>query len=45
MISQLVKGGKYIFGYSKIRRDNSIKILGEAIKEHEFPSLENLIIL
>lgn len=42
---QLVKGGKYIFGWSKIGPNGVIKIPEEASSEYKIENNENLIIL
>ena len=41
---QLVKGGKYIFGWSKIRPNGKIKIPEEASIEYKIAINENLIL-
>jgi hypothetical protein len=42
---QLVKGGKYIFGWSKVRRDGRINIPPEAFHEYAFYDGENVIVI
>ena len=41
---QLVKGGKYIFGWSTMRKDGKIKIPDEAFAEYDFER-DNKVIL
>ena len=42
---QLVKGGKYIFGWSKVRRDGRINIPPEAFDEYAFHEGENVVVI
>jgi len=42
---QLVKGGKYVFGWSKVRSDGKIIIPLEAFQEYGFESGENVILM
>ena len=42
---QLVKGGKYVFGWSKIQPDGSIQIPEEAVWEYNYSSGEKVIIM
>ena len=42
---QLVKGGKYVFGWSQIGKDGRIKIPDEAFKEYELDRDDKVIIM
>lgn len=42
---QLVKGGKYIFGWSKVGTNGDIKIPEEALTEYKIEINENIILL
>ncbi len=42
---QLVKGGKYIFGWSKIRNNGHVKIPSEAFQEYQIFNDKNLILI
>jgi len=41
----LVKGGKYVFGWSKLGKESSLKIPDEAFIEYRFRESENMIIM
>ena len=42
---QLVKGGKFVFGWSEVRRNGSITIPPKAIDEYGFDSDQNVILI
>jgi hypothetical protein len=42
---QLVKGGKYIFGWTRINEDCKVKIPDETYNEYKFAGTDKLIIL
>ena len=42
---QLVKGGKYVFGWSKVAEDGSIRVPPEALNEYEYNDCDKLILL
>jgi len=42
---QLVKGGKYVYGWSLVHPDGSIRIPPEAREEYQFSSGEKLIVM
>ena len=42
---QLVKRGKYVFGWSRLEKDGKIKIPQEAVKEYSFESGEIIILI
>lgn len=42
---RLVKGGKYVFGWSKVGNNGKIAIPNEAIKEYKLTRNENLILM
>ena len=42
---QLVKGGKYVFGWTRINKDYSIRIPDETYDEYHFSRTDKLIIL
>ena len=42
---QLVKGGKYVFGWSKVRPESKIIIPPEALEEYGFKTGENVILM
>ena len=42
---QLVKGGKYIFGWTRLNHDLSIRVPDEAFDEYHFKDTDKLIIM
>ncbi len=42
---QLVRGGKYIFGWSKVAEDGSIRISPEALREYGYSDGDRLILM
>lgn len=42
---QLVKGGKYVFGWSQVSADGSLRIPGEALDEYGFVSGDRLLLM